>query len=97
MVLADAYEYNLWFLDENGVPVITDHPLHDTTIESFLASSTEAYAGAIVEVLHRRGHDPHQRLLEKAQASGLPKTAVETFQVVLQKITEQNFQTETAI
>ena len=86
IVLADAYEYNLWSLDENGVPTITEHPLHETTIENFLHSSSDAYAGAIVEVLRRRGHNPYERLMEDMRLAGVPDSALGTMSVCLNRV-----------
>ena len=88
VVLADAYEYNLWCLDEDGVPTITEHPIHETTIDNFLYGSDDAYASAIVEVLRRRGHDPYQRLVDDAKAAGVPERAIPILQSCAYRIAE---------
>ena len=61
IVLADAYEYNLWSLDENGIPALTEHPLHETTPENFLYSSSHSYGEAMVEIMWRRGLNPDRK------------------------------------
>jgi hypothetical protein len=86
VVLADAYECNLWHLNADGVPVVTDHPIHETTIESFLHCSAYAYDEAIVEVLRRRGHDPYERLMEDAQTAGVPERGLQALSACLHRI-----------
>jgi len=96
IVLADAYEYNLWSLDANGVPTSTEHPLHETTIENFLYSSSYSYGEALVEVMRRRGLNPYERLMEDARKAGLPESALETMSVCLHRI-ESATQVERAV
>ena len=86
LVLADAYEYNLWYLDENGVPTNTTHVLHEGTVENFLHNSPDTFAAAIVEVLRRRGHNPYERLIEDAVQAGLPESALENLRVYLDRV-----------
>jgi len=82
-VLADAYEYNLWYLDENGVPSVTNHEIHETTPENFLHSSAYTYAEAMVEVLKRRGYSPYGALVDEAYKSGAPESAITGLRVCM--------------
>jgi len=77
IVLADAYEYNLWSLDKNGCFSLTEHPLHEQTIENFLCASSDTYCEALIEVMARRGFDPYSRLVDKAKEAGVPQKAID--------------------
>jgi len=88
VVLADAYEYNLWSLDENGIPALTEHPIHETTLENFLYSSSHSYGETMVEVMRRRGLSPYEHLMDDAREAGLPEKALETMSVCLRRIEE---------
>jgi hypothetical protein len=68
-VLADAYEYNLWHLNANGVSTYTNHPLNSSSAEDYLHATSDTYNEALVEVMRRRGFDPYARLADDLAAS----------------------------
>jgi hypothetical protein len=68
-VLADAYEYGLWYLNSDGCCVYAEHPINNGPL-NYLYSNSDAYNDALIEVMRRNGFDPYSRIVEDVRASG---------------------------
>ncbi len=89
VVLADAYEYGLWYFDENGVSTLDErHPLVQRAHTIFLHSSTDAYNEAVIELMRRDRTDPYELLAAEAEAIGVPEEAVRTVRAVATRVAD---------